>query len=856
MPLATAPNIIEQSSFAGGWQPDIEPAAVPDDGLLNAVNLIPDVGSAQPQVRPGYAGLPGLSLPGFAVRSIHPYPRQNGDLFLIVVATSDAANTANAVQVWQYDVLNETSERISPTGLVFQSGGGRHYGMVIDDVYYGGSELDPMYSWDGMTFTQNAGTPDAANEFVEQKAYRRGDRVRYTHDSVEKTYAAVVDWAAPEKWSNDSGNGVHYVRGEKVTNTVGGFKRTYKAIRKHNNRTNLAGGSQNPARAAVSEPGTGSDWREYWKPHLIPAPLDTDGNPHEKYWREVPEAPVTNVATFHGNRVFARDDAVRSDRILFSRMADVKEAAIGAQLNLKDWRVTGSEGAGWLDFKTPDGTNITALHSFGYYLLVFKPQSTHVVAGVNPESWTVRKLDDVGAINRRAVTTHDGIVYFVGDRGFYMTDGSVVEPVPGSEKIEDWLRRAMDRPGAKDISVFSFRGFVYISTTTEASSVPDRTVVYDPTTQAFWPTTLPIQEAAVVRVNGVDQLFFVKPTDTGSLKNTTYSWASPGVAPLSTSSRSDGKVNRFLDPSFEYKQSTTHSTWGDFDSWLHPNTWISWSKTHDKVVRNRMPEAGRRGALGGEISNTRVQDSYEGIRQLVTLPSGTHVLAFYVRRPHWKVNPAKPNVRLLDGATVVDDPNFEEIGRGWWRVWTTVAGGGGAKNYGVLVKNGLTVQVDQAMLYAGSTLIPYFDGDGGDATSGNVNGGGTGKLYQFARISPETGTPVWTDDGIPITWSARTAWFAFGVMREERQVRKVWALVRGSVPIVLRTYRSYLDVESSSLETVPNADEPVTHFEGLTIPDATAVSFQVEGTASSPDAPALLGVAALTKPRRIGRYHT
>ena len=97
-----------------------------------------------------------------------------------------------------------------------------------------------------------------------------------------------------------------------------------------------------------------------------------------------------------------------------------------------------------------------------------------------------------------------------------------------------------------------------------------------------------------------------------------------------------------------------------------------------------------------------------------------------------------------------------------------------------------------------------------------------------------------------IAWGVRTTWLPFGTARQERRIRRMWALVRGLVNVVLSGFRNYKDSEPQfSVEVYPqDPNLPVTYFEGRTMEASHSVSFSIEGLGGPVS---ILGVAADTE---------
>jgi hypothetical protein len=125
-------------------------------------------------------------------------------------------------------------------------------------------------------------------------------------------------------------------------------------------------------------------------------------------------------------------------------------------------------------------------------------------------------------------------------------------------------------------------------------------------------------------------------------------------------------------------------------------------------------------------------------------------------------------------------------------------------------------------------------------------------LYEYAHASASDDD----DDGAAtagatsIAWNARTAWWNFSTFRQDRRIRRVWAIVKGAATYTITAYRNWSDSSVESEARVVSGSDP-THIEGEWMADSHAVSFKVSGTV----APAsLIGIAVDTEHRRT-RYH-
>jgi hypothetical protein len=128
---------------------------------------------------------------------------------------------------------------------------------------------------------------------------------------------------------------------------------------------------------------------------------------------------------------------------------------------------------------------------------------------------------------------------------------------------------------------------------------------------------------------------------------------------------------------------------------------------------------------------------------------------------------------------------------------------------------------------------------------------GIPNLY-FAAASTEVRKYSTDKDGTSteIAWNLRTTWWPFGVLRQERRIRRVWAVVKGVMTYTLSAFREWDESTAVTATRVVGGTNP-THIEGKWLADSRAVQLVL----SSTKAPArVYGLAVHTEPRRI-RYH-
>lgn len=878
MPLAPMAPAIELSDFSGGWVPRAESVGVPPNAALDAVNVYVDPITGSILTRKGYKRVfDTSSLDGYRLYSAHPYTSRNGTKYIVCVFSNGADATANNIQVWRLRMSDGNFTRIDTAGKAWTLANGRHFGATVDGIFYGGGLGEKIYSWDPERGTPwnadpttpvyktwvSQGTAPSGTQLAEDYAFKEADVVTYSGSPYRTRKGIRYD-----EWTAAGSEEGIYKKGERVSTsynissafTDGTYWRSWECVETHEP-------------AAGNKPGSGS---KKWKRVKLPPPLDSDGELNARAWNRVPAAPQTHIAVWHGNRLFARNDVGTGGKqtLLYSRLAKVgdkdnaSEEVIGEagnpQWDPDDWRTGGADGAGFLPFETTDGDPITALVSFGYYLLVFKEHSVHVVAGFNPENWTVRRLADVGAMGSKAAVEHDGFVYFISGEGLYRTDGTTVTHVPGDEKIDTWMRQAIDwSTSTKDIELFSYQGVMWMSVPTDSSQVNNKVVIYDPLNSSFWPFGLSVQTACVQTRNGRDQLFFSSVNKTAQVSYASYDWV--GTPYRSKSTKTLSAVT-----------STNHITNPGFGAGLKAlELPLDWFKTDTNKVRSETTRgAARRGAFGVEIQNLRDvgstagnHDGYEGLSQIITTGTGTFIIQCDARRRHWEANPEfTPKVKFWaspSGATPLRSGSVY-LGDGWHRLWYVfVVPTGNLYNYGVLTAPGTAAQIDNVVLTTASSLsadagpVPYFDGFAGeDEAQLSTTGCERPYLFQYNHEDAVDADGNFTDDnqlhdyeGRNIGWYLRTAWLTFGVMQEERRIRRLWALVRATASnIGLRTFRNFTERSDDSYteDVVPTSG--VLYHEGLLPDDAYSIQVEVEGNKSPAS---LLGIALDTEPRRI-----
>lgn len=120
-------------------------------------------------------------------------------------------------------------------------------------------------------------------------------------------------------------------------------------------------------------------------------------------------SPPANVkfVVAHKGRVFMANSSAGSSRLHYSAVDDAE-----------DW--TTANNAGFIDINPEDGDEITGITSISAGLLVFKRQSTHLITGVDPETFSRLEIStSIGAVSGRSIVPVEEFAIFLSDNGVY-----------------------------------------------------------------------------------------------------------------------------------------------------------------------------------------------------------------------------------------------------------------------------------------------------------------------------------------------------------------------------------------------------------------------------------------------------
>jgi hypothetical protein len=507
--FVTAPNIIEQSDFSEGWSPSSQVVSMEPGALLDTKNLLIDAVTGSLYTRSGFRRIMEEVLGGsHYIQQVFDFKsRFSGvrhDYLICILSTGTSAT--NNVRLYAIDLSTLTASRIDTAGRTWTNYDKLHWGMEIQGTWYGGVQGEPMYSWDpsGPTWdaeasvksswkswTNDTGASVNTNtEYGRDNAFKGTERVEHNG----KYYVAKKSIRFPE-WKT----GQSYAAGERVSHKANGYWQSYKA------KTESSG---------VEPPSNA-----HWKKIELSKPTDEDGDETQGDWDIVPLAAETSVAEWHANRLWLRyDGSGQRDRVQFSAPMRIQHGQeIGTlEFDPTDF-VPGNDkrgpGGGWWNFNDGKHTGVvTALKSYGQYLLVFKRQSCWALSGQSETSFNSRRVArGLGTFSNESLAEHDGLVYFASEDGIYVTDATDVEEVPGLDKIRDWFKARMDliiADGREDRypRMWSMGPYVWVSLSRSGDPC---TLVYHPETESFWYTNLPVMDMTLAHYDKTQRLYFV-----------------------------------------------------------------------------------------------------------------------------------------------------------------------------------------------------------------------------------------------------------------------------------------------------------------------------------------------------------
>ncbi|MEK6650397.1 MAG: hypothetical protein AABY75_05435 [Bacteroidota bacterium] len=172
-------------------------------------------------------------------------------------------------------------------------------------------------------------------------------------------------------------------------------------------------------------------------------------------WTLPAGTPAARIGVVFQERVFAAANPASPNTLYFTVTGDGDDY-VGA-------------GSGSIEIGSGDGDTIVGLAVLFNRIIVFKQNSVYVVDGNDYSSFTAQRVvADSGASSPRSILSIENQVYYLSDKGWYVTDGSTTRGV--SELIRP-TRLALNR--AKDTMSFALhhrRRSQYLCTCSDTTS--------------------------------------------------------------------------------------------------------------------------------------------------------------------------------------------------------------------------------------------------------------------------------------------------------------------------------------------------------------------------------------------------
>ncbi len=138
------------------------------------------------------------------------------------------------------------------------------------------------------------------------------------------------------------------------------------------------------------------------------------------------------------------------------------------------------------DIERDDGSEITNLTKIYDDLLIFKNRSMHVLKGSMMEDFTLREITNlVGCAGPMASTVYQGNVYFISEKGLYVSNGATVQNISDIIIPDTWKLVNIDYLHRATVTVVGDR--IWFTLPYDGSEINNLTLVYDISMQAIFP---------------------------------------------------------------------------------------------------------------------------------------------------------------------------------------------------------------------------------------------------------------------------------------------------------------------------------------------------------------------------------
>lgn len=174
------------------------------------------------------------------------------------------------------------------------------------------------------------------------------------------------------------------------------------------------------------------------------------------------------------------------DRIYWSSTFDPEDWEL-------NWQDSGSDGGGYLDIATFDGSRIRAVVTALDDMLVFKDKSVHRISGMSPGEFSVSQIFGTeGTLAYRTIVNDGRALYFLSSDGLVRYSGMTALPLSanGDQKLKDFWSR-INKSTIQYACAAMMDNIIYLSVPLDGSIINTHVVEYDTATGNYSIIELP-----------------------------------------------------------------------------------------------------------------------------------------------------------------------------------------------------------------------------------------------------------------------------------------------------------------------------------------------------------------------------
>lgn len=152
--------------------------------------------------------------------------------------------------------------------------------------------------------------------------------------------------------------------------------------------------------------------------------------------------------------------------------------------------------------ESPDGETIIALKAGNNHLTIFKPNSMHELFGYVPSDFRVIPVTyNIGAASNQAITSVEGVFYFIHRTGFYQYSGGTLPDKKFSKPIQDYIDR-INPAAISKCCVGSNGKMIYMALPLDGNTEPSVMIEYNTEFGVFcvWTNFSPLNFASILGV--------------------------------------------------------------------------------------------------------------------------------------------------------------------------------------------------------------------------------------------------------------------------------------------------------------------------------------------------------------------